>query len=58
MVTGRWEKSGDGSNWEPDFDLTCTGDSFIDAWMRRIPRRPRHERDGSGTHWTATARVR
>ena len=21
-ITGRWEKSGDGSNWETDFDLT------------------------------------
>jgi len=23
-ITGRWEKSSDGSNWEPDFDLTYT----------------------------------
>lgn len=24
VITGRWEKSGDGSNWEYDFDLTYT----------------------------------
>ncbi len=23
-ITGYWEKSGDGWNWERDFDLTCT----------------------------------
>ena len=23
-ITGRWKKSSDGSNWEPDFDLTYT----------------------------------
>ncbi len=23
-ITGYWEKSGDGSNWERDFDLTYT----------------------------------
>ncbi len=23
-ITGHWEKSGDGSNWERDFDLTYT----------------------------------
>jgi hypothetical protein len=23
-ITGRWEKSGDGSNWEPDLELTYT----------------------------------
>lgn len=24
IITARWEKSGDGSNWEHDFDLTYT----------------------------------
>lgn len=24
MIVGRWESSGDGSNWKPDFDLTYT----------------------------------
>ena len=23
-ITGRWEGSRDGSNWEPDFDMTYT----------------------------------
>ena len=24
MITGRWEQSDDGTQWEPDFDLTYT----------------------------------